>query len=67
LKEQLRAEVRKELEKIELRYRDMASLLRGLGIHVGGGPYPMPREVKWILLNLCLKNGLFFLHLKPLN
>jgi len=46
LKERLRAEVRKELEKIELIYRDMASLLRGLGIHVGGGPYPMPREVK---------------------
>ena len=46
MKEHLRAEVRKELEKIELRYRDMASLLRGLGIRVGGGPYPMPREVK---------------------
>lgn len=30
---------------MEFRYRDMASLLRGLGIHVAGGPYPMPREV----------------------
>ncbi|KAJ0980143.1 hypothetical protein J5N97_008398 [Dioscorea zingiberensis] len=45
LKEQYRVEVRKELEKIETRYKDMASLLRGLGIHVGGGPYPLPHEV----------------------
>ncbi|EHA8587348.1 hypothetical protein COCNU_scaffold001948G000010 [Cocos nucifera] len=31
LKEKLRVEVRKELDKMEGRYRDMASLLRGLG------------------------------------
>lgn len=57
LKERLRAEVRKELEKMELRYRDMASLLRGLGIHVEGGPYPMPREV-----NAAYKQALLRFH-----
>ncbi|XP_058070562.1 uncharacterized protein LOC131219446 [Magnolia sinica] len=45
LKEQLRVEVRKELDKLELKYRDMASLLRGLGIPVGGGNHPMSRDV----------------------
>lgn len=45
LKEQYRAEVRKELEQMETRYRDLASLLRGLGIHVRGGQFPLPHEV----------------------
>lgn len=45
LKELYRAEVRKELEQMETRYRDLASLLRGLGIHVGGGQFPLPCEV----------------------
>ncbi|OVA16918.1 DnaJ domain [Macleaya cordata] len=45
LKEEIRAEVRKELDKLELKYSDMASLLRYLGIHVRGGLYPMSREV----------------------
>ncbi|XP_072951574.1 uncharacterized protein [Typha angustifolia] len=45
LKEQLRVEVRKELEKMEGKFRDMASLLRGLGIHVEGGVFPLAREV----------------------
>ncbi|KAG5521326.1 hypothetical protein RHGRI_033770 [Rhododendron griersonianum] len=34
LKEQIRAEVRKELKLLEIMCRDMASLLRGLGIQV---------------------------------
>ncbi|XP_072956020.1 uncharacterized protein [Typha angustifolia] len=45
LKEQLRLEVRKELDKMEGRYRDMASLLRGLGIHIEGGLFPSLHEV----------------------
>ncbi|XP_010257939.1 PREDICTED: uncharacterized protein LOC104597876 isoform X2 [Nelumbo nucifera] len=45
LKEQLRVEVRRELEKLEGRYTDMASLLRGLGIQVGGGLFPLSHEV----------------------
>lgn len=45
LKEALRAEVRKDLEKMEKSYTDMASILRGLGISVGGGSYPMLSEV----------------------
>ncbi|KAF8389899.1 hypothetical protein HHK36_024417 [Tetracentron sinense] len=45
LKEQLRVEVRNELDKLEVKCHNMASLLRGLGIHVGGGLYPLPHEV----------------------
>lgn len=45
LKDNLRAMVRKELESLELKHRDMASLLRALGIHVRGGSYPMSGEV----------------------
>ncbi|RRT61996.1 hypothetical protein BHE74_00037696 [Ensete ventricosum] len=45
LKELFRAEVRRELDKMEGRFRDMASLLRGLGIHVEGGPFPLSHEV----------------------
>ncbi|XP_068326982.1 uncharacterized protein [Pyrus communis] len=45
LKDQLRAEVRKELKRLELTCIDMASLLRGLGIQVGAGFRPLPNEV----------------------
>ncbi|PSS28944.1 Bromodomain-containing protein [Actinidia chinensis var. chinensis] len=46
MKEQHRAEVRKELSKLEITCRDMASLLRGLGIQVGSGVQPLPHEVR---------------------
>ncbi|XP_021672909.2 uncharacterized protein LOC110659335 isoform X2 [Hevea brasiliensis] len=46
LKEQLRIEVRRELDKLEANCRDMASLLRGLGINTGGGLYPLSSESK---------------------
>ena len=45
MKEQLRVEIRKGLNKLETQCSDMASLLRGLGIHVGGGFIPLPNEV----------------------
>ncbi|KAM2887453.1 hypothetical protein FF1_011319 [Malus domestica] len=45
LKDQLRAEVRKELKRLELTCIDMASLLRGLGIQVGADFRPLPNEV----------------------
>lgn len=45
LKEQIRVEIRKELYKLETKCIDMASLLRGLGVHVGGGVYPLSHEV----------------------
>lgn len=48
LKEQIRAEVRKELNQLEITCRDMASLLRGLGIQVGGGIRPSLHEVSYI-------------------
>ncbi|KAJ3705971.1 hypothetical protein LUZ61_009676 [Rhynchospora tenuis] len=57
LKEEIRAEVRKELEKMEKRYTDMASILRGLGIPVGGGLLPMPDQVK-----SAYKKALFKFH-----
>ena len=43
LKEQLRVEIGKELDKLET--SDMATLLRGLGIELGGDSDPMPHEV----------------------
>ena len=45
MKEQLRVEIRKELDKLET--SDMATLLRGLGIELGGDSDPLPHEVSW--------------------
>ena len=45
LKEQLRVEIRKELDKLET--SDMATLLWGLGIKLGGDSDPLPHEVSW--------------------
>lgn len=45
LKEQLRGEIRKEINRLEITCIDMASLLRGLGIQVGGGFCPMSHDV----------------------
>lgn len=53
MKEKLRLEVRKELDKLEMTSSDMASLLRGLGIHVGGGFCPSSNEVS------CLPSIMF--------
>ncbi|GAB4829016.1 hypothetical protein Ancab_018673 [Ancistrocladus abbreviatus] len=55
LKEQLRAEVRKELNILELTCGDMASLLRSLGIHVEGGFLPSPHEVQAAYKRALLK------------
>ncbi|KAG8383009.1 hypothetical protein BUALT_Bualt05G0139300 [Buddleja alternifolia] len=46
LKEAIRAEVRKELKKLEITCRSMASLLHLLGVRVGGWPSPLPQEVQ---------------------
>lgn len=48
VKEQLRAEVRKELNVLENTCRDMASLLRGLGVQLGGGFKPLPNDVSYM-------------------
>lgn len=45
LKEKLRVEVMKELGKLEMTCSNMASLLRSLGIKIGGGPFPSSDEV----------------------
>lgn len=45
MKEQIRAEITKSLKLLELKSYNMASLLRGLGIPVGGGASPLPQEV----------------------
>lgn len=45
LKEQLRTEIRRKLDQFEFIYRDMASVLRGLGIQVGETHYPTEHEV----------------------
>lgn len=45
LKEKFRVEVMKELGKLEMICSNMASLLRGLGIKIGGGPFPSSDEV----------------------
>lgn len=49
LKEQFRVEIRKELNKLEMMCINMASLLRGLGIQVGGGSYPLSHDMRLII------------------
>ncbi|XVF43279.1 hypothetical protein PTKIN_Ptkin02bG0027600 [Pterospermum kingtungense] len=57
LKEQLRSEVRKELIELEKSCINMASLLRSLGIPVGGGFCPLSNEV-----NAAYKRALLRFH-----
>ncbi|XP_014523557.1 uncharacterized protein LOC106779861 [Vigna radiata var. radiata] len=57
LKEQLRVEIRKGLNHLEMQCHDMTSLLRGLGIHVGGSFTPLPNEVQ-----AAYKRALFTFH-----
>lgn len=45
MKEVIRSQVRSELSKLETTCRDMASVLRGLGIFVGISPSPQSSEV----------------------
>jgi hypothetical protein len=45
MKEKVRAEITKSLKILELKCVNMAALLRGLGITVGGGTSPPPNEV----------------------
>ncbi|XP_050204012.1 uncharacterized protein LOC126654020 isoform X2 [Mercurialis annua] len=57
LKENFCVEVRKELYQLENTCIDMASLLNGLGIHVGSGYPPTPQEV-----NAAYKRALLKFH-----
>eukprot|EP00258_Populus_trichocarpa_P033251 XP_024449270.1 uncharacterized protein LOC112326161 isoform X2 [Populus trichocarpa] len=50
IKERFRVEVRKELYRLEVTCINMASLLRGLGIHVEGGFQPLPNQPPILLL-----------------
>ncbi|KAH9607019.1 hypothetical protein KSS87_013794 [Heliosperma pusillum] len=54
IKDQLRAEMKKELRKLEM-CSDMSSLLRCLGIHVDGGRFPSPNEIEAAYKRACLK------------
>ncbi|KAJ7525609.1 hypothetical protein O6H91_17G058600 [Diphasiastrum complanatum] len=58
LKEQLRGQVRAELERKSLGCIDMASLLRRLGISVDGGAFPTPEQV----VNSAYKRALLRFH-----
>ena len=51
MKERFRVEVRKELSRLEITCFNMASLLRGLGIHVEGGFNPLPKQASQILMH----------------
>ncbi|KAK7275022.1 hypothetical protein RIF29_16128 [Crotalaria pallida] len=55
MKEQLRVEIQWGLKKLEMQCSDMASLLRGLGIHVGGGFNPLADEVRAAYKRALLK------------
>lgn len=57
LKEKIRAGVRRELEILEIRHRDMASVLRALGVPVKGGLLPTSQEV-----NAAYKQALLKFH-----
>jgi hypothetical protein len=52
LKEELRSEVMKDLERVEKMHTDMASILRGLGICVEGGLFPTLNQVFGFVLHL---------------
>ncbi|XP_065860622.1 uncharacterized protein [Euphorbia lathyris] len=55
MKEHLRSETRKALYTLESTCTDMASLLRGLGIHVDGGFYPSLQVVNAAYKRAVLK------------
>lgn len=57
LKDQLRGQVRAELEQVTSQCKDMASLLRHLGIPVEGGAFPFPQQV-----NAAYKQALLRFH-----
>jgi hypothetical protein len=57
LKDQLRGQVRAELEQVASQCKDMASLLRHLGIHVEGGAFPFSQQV-----NAAYKQALLRFH-----
>ncbi|RDX74612.1 hypothetical protein CR513_45624, partial [Mucuna pruriens] len=61
LKEQLRVEIQERLNQLEMQCHDMTSLLRGLGIHVGGGSFtPLPNEASCV--QAAYKRALFKFH-----
>ncbi|KAI4314053.1 hypothetical protein L6164_026996 [Bauhinia variegata] len=55
MKEQIRVEIRKGLDRLEMTCFDMASLLCGLGIQVGGGFNPLPKDVRAAYKRALLK------------
>lgn len=57
LKDQLRGQVRAELEQVASQCKDMASLLRHLGIPVEGGDFPLSQQV-----NAAYKQALLRFH-----
>lgn len=57
LKEQFRGQINSKLEEIASSCKDMASLLRCLGIPVGGGYFPSPQQV-----NAAYKQALLRFH-----
>ncbi|KAJ1412107.1 Chaperone J-domain superfamily [Sesbania bispinosa] len=57
MKEQMRVEIRKGLKELEMQCKDMTTLLRGLGIHVGESFIPLPNEVQ-----AACKRALFKFH-----
>ncbi|XP_020700542.1 uncharacterized protein LOC110112596 isoform X2 [Dendrobium catenatum] len=57
LKERIRTEVIKDLKRVEMTCRDMASVLRALGIHVKGGFSPTVNEI-----NAAYKQALLRFH-----
>ena len=60
LKEQLRVEIGKELDKLET--SDMATLLWGLGIKLGGDSDPLPHEVSWIYIYIYTHTHTYYIY-----
>ena len=61
LKEKLRVEIRKELDKLET--SDMATLLRDLGIKLGGDSDPLPHEVSWKYIYIYIYTHTYILYI----
>lgn len=50
LKEVIRPEVRKQLNKLEMACQNMSSLLHSFGIQIKGWPNPSPQEVVYTFI-----------------
>lgn len=57
IRDQLRGQVRAELERVAVTCKDFATLLRQLGVPVEGGTHPSEKQVRFICCENVKKLG----------